>query len=296
MKRPRRTTTGIILMCLSQILFVCSWTTIKIVGQRLPLFEIILFRALFSLIILAPLTHWHMGTFRGVGWITIFLRSLTGMAAMILAFYAIIHIEIGNASTLFNTLPIFVAILAPALLGESFRWIQFALVLVAFGGIALILKPDADVFQGISLYALLAGFLAALSMICIRRLRRTDSVLTITLHFTLFTFVVSLPFAISHFIWPTPKEWALLILIGVVVTFAQIMLTRAYHFGRAATIAPFSYVSVIGAYVAGLLFFSEIPDWLSLVGAVIVVIAGIGVMLAAPAEQKVPGSTPGART
>ncbi len=291
-----KTARGIIWMILAQIVFVTTWTAIKTLGKRLPLFEIIFFRAFFSSLILLPLTHWRIGTFRGHDWITIFLRSLTGVAAMIAAFYTMIHIELGNAATLLNTLPIFVAILAPSLLGEPFRRRQFLFVLIAFAGILFILKPDAELVQGNSLIGLLAGFLAALAMLCLRKLRHTDNVLTITLHFTLFTALVCLPFMLRHFIWPTREEWFWLAFIGFFVTFAQLFMARAYHFGRASTIAPFAYISVIGSYIAGLVFFTEVPDLLSAIGSAVVIVGGVGVMLTAPPAQHIPGSTPGART
>jgi len=197
--------------------------------------------------------------------------------------------------TLFNTLPIFVALLAPALLGEAFGRLQFALIIVAFVGITVVLKPDENILQGVSIYALLAGLMAALSMICIRKLRATDSIFIITLYFTIFTTVVSAPLAFMNFVRPTAVEWGWLVFIGVAITFAQLFMTKAYRLGDASTIAPFSYASVIGAYAAGLLFFSEIPDIWSIIGAAIIVAGGIGIMIAAPKAQRVPGSTPGAR-
>lgn len=283
-------------MLAAEICFVAAWTAIKKMGQRLPLFEIIFFRAFFSLLILLPLTRWRLHTFRGRDLCTLFLRAITGYAAMILAFYAIINIEIGDAVALFNTLPIFVALMSPALLGEPFRKLQLAFIAVAFAGVIIVLKPSSDIFAGASLYALIAGFLAALAMICIRKLGATDSPLIITLYFTAFSAIASLPVAASDFILPTVAEWAWLAFVGLAVTFGQLFMTKAYKFGTAATISPFGYASVIGSYIAGLFFFSEIPDHQSIVGAFVIIASGIGIMLAAPPRQCVPGSTPGART
>jgi len=289
------TAKGVLLMLAAQLIFVAAWGAIKFLGDRLPLFELVFFRGFFSLIILIPLTHFKHRSFRGRDLSTLFLRAFFGLVAMVMSFYAMIHMEMGNTVTLFNTLPIFVALLAPALLGEAFGRLQFALIIVAFVGITVVLKPDENILQGVSIYALLAGLMAALSMICIRKLRATDSIFIITLYFTIFTTVVSAPLAFMNFVRPTAVEWGWLVFIGVAITFAQLFMTKAYRLGDASTIAPFSYASVIGAYAAGLLFFSEIPDIWSIIGAAIIVAGGIGIMIAAPKAQRVPGSTPGAR-
>lgn len=283
-------------MLTAQFIFVAAWTVVKYVGNRLPLFEIIFFRGLFSLVILIPLTHFRLHTFRGSDISTLFLRALFGFIALALSFYAMIHMEIGNTVTLFNTLPIFVALFAPSLLGEPFGKLQFALTIVSFAGITMILKPDEGMLSNISIYALSAGFFAALAMICIRKLRMTDSTLIITLYFTVFITIASSPMAIASFIMPTPGEWGCLVAVGTSITFGQLFMTKAYRFGRASTIAPFSYFSVILSYISGLIFFTEIPDWLSLMGAFIIVASGIGIMLTAPEKRCVPGSTPCTRT
>jgi len=288
-------TKGILCMVVAQSIFVLAWTVIRYVGKTLPVFEITFFRAAISLAILLPLTHIKHGSLKGKSWATLTLRSVTGFIAMVLSFYAMINMEFGNAVTLFNTLPIFVALLAPSLLGEPFRRNQFILVIIAFVGIITMLRPDKGIFDIASLCALLAAFLAAIAMTSIRKLRKTDSIFIITLYFTAFTTIMSAPFAFMNFVWPTSIQWLCLIYIGVSVTFAQLLLAHAYHLGKASIIAPFSYVSVLGSFTIGILFWGELPDLTTTIGAIVVVVAGIAVMLVSAPTQKVPGSTPGVR-
>lgn len=282
----RPTTQGVLLMSASELIFVAAWVSIKILGRHLPLFEVTLFRAAASLVLLVPLVWWQQGSFRGRAWKTLFWRSFFGYIAMLLSFFAMIHMDIGNASTLINTMPIFVAIMAPIALRERFSRAQFALVALSFGGVALLLKADAGVFDAIAGIALLAALFAALAMLCLRKLRSSDSALIIAFYFTAFSTVASLPLGIAEYVPPTAFEWWLVALIGVSATLGQIFLSKAYKFGNAATIAPFAYVAVIGCYVAGLLVFDEIPDLWSIAGAAIIIACGIGIMLLAPAAQR----------
>jgi len=201
---------------------------------------------------------------------------------MVMAFYAMINMEIGNAATLFNTLPIFVALLAPAILGEAFSSKKLALVIIAFVGIGIILKPDPDMLNGASVYALMAGLLGAMAMLFLRKLAATDSPLIITLYYTIFITVGSAPMAAAKFTYPTTIEWIYLIIMGICVTFAQLFMARSYQYGHASTIAPFGYASVIGSYIVGLSIFGEIPDVWSIVGAAMIIASGIGIMLSEP--------------
>ncbi|MFA5812667.1 MAG: DMT family transporter [bacterium] len=279
---------GIAWMLGAEALFVASWCAIKFLGGRLPLFEIVFFRALLSLFVLVPLTYFRLGHFRFHDRRALFMRSFFGYLAMFSSFYAMIHLRLGNASTLINTMPIFVALFSTVLVREPFSRRQFLFILIAFAGISMILKPDAGILSRPSLIGLFAGVMSALAMIGLRKLHSTDTTMIITLYFTAFSALVSVPMALYKFIWPTPYEWIWLIFIGAVITFAQLFMTRAYKYGNASTIAPFSYASVIGAFVAGLILFGEVPDIWSIGGAVVIVASGIGVMLAAPRARKGP--------
>ena len=284
--RSRGFICGIIWMVIAQILFAISWAAIKSIGDRLPLFELVFFRGFISLLILIPFTIWKEKTIRGKNYPALFLRSLFGFLAMALAFYAMVKMDIGNASVLFNTLPIFVALLAPPILGEAFSYRKLILVLVAFVGIGFILKPDQNILAGASTYALIAGFLGALSMLCVRKMATSDSAIIITLYFTAFTAACSAPFALTESLHPTMTEWGWLLLIGVALTAAQVFMAHAYKFGHASTIAPFSYVSVISAYLLGVWMFGELPDIWSALGAAIIILSGIGIMLTKPTTAR----------
>ncbi|HPQ81036.1 MAG TPA: DMT family transporter [bacterium] len=277
---------GILWMALAQTAFVVAWSCVKLVGERIPVFEITFFRSAISVVLIVPLVHLRRGSLRGRAVKNLLLRSAFGTAAMLLSFYAMIHMDLGNATTLFNTMPIFVALLAPAMIGEPFERKQLLLILGGFAGIALVLRADAGIFEGLGLMAVGAGFLAAIAMIFVRKLTSTDSVFVVTFFFTGFAALVSLPVAAIGYVAPTPHEWALIALIGIAATLGQILLVHAYRFGHAATIAPFAYVSVVGSYVSGVLIFGAIPDIQSIAGAAIVIGCGAGIMLFAPAARQ----------
>jgi drug/metabolite transporter (DMT)-like permease len=74
------------------------------------------------------------------------------------------------------------------------------------------------------------------------------------------------------FLWtpPTPAEWALMVGIGVVGTAGQWLVTRAYQMGEASALAPLDFVRLLLATVSGYLVFAELPNLVTIVGAVLV--------------------------
>ncbi len=276
---------GVVWMLSAQMSFVSVWAIIKHLGHVFSTFEIVFFRSSVSLVAVFLIMLTRRSSFRIENPRALFLRCLFGFAAMLMSIYAVINLELGNAVTLFNTMPIFVALLAPALLDEPFRKLQFAIVLTAFAGIALILRPGKESFEIASVVALSAGVFSAIAMIFLRRVRASNSSLGVTFYFTLFTALGSLPFVFSDFTTPTLAQWPEVLMIGVLVTLGQVSLAKAYGSAPAATIAPFSYSSVIASYAVGLLIFSELPEVLSAIGALIVIACGVGIILTAPKEQ-----------
>jgi len=70
-------------------------------------------------------------------------------------------------------------------------------------------------------------------------------------------------------------EWLVLLTIGITTQIAQIFLTKSLHFETAAKATNVSYISIIFATMFGLIFWGEIPDWRTGIGALLVIIAVI---------------------
>lgn len=270
---------GIILIVIAEVIFAFAWAAIKTVGARLAPFEVVFFRAILSLLILIVFMLWRGNTFKGNNYKLLFLRGILGFLGMIASFTAMIKMNLGNASILLNTFPLFVAIFAPLFIGERFLRINFVFVLISFAGIIMILKPTSDIFHNVALLGLTSGILIALSVVCVKRLSLTDSSSVITFYFTLITAIVSFPFAARVFLWPTPFEWLLLIWIAFAVTAGQLMMVKAFRYARAATISPFAYVSVLCSYLLGIVLWHDIPDMLSLAGGALIIVAGVAITM-----------------
>ena len=204
-------------------------------------------------------------------------RCLTGLAAMILYFSALGLIPIGQAVTLQYTNPLFVALLSGFFLSERVHPQVWALAMVSFLGIILIVSPDLRTIEKDALLALGSGFFAGVAYLYVRRLRATEEALSIVFWFAAFSVVATvLPAAPSlASISSDPILIIALVGIGVGAGAGQVGLTYAFHRANAAWVSAFSYLTVIVATAYGYLLFDEILDKRDIIGGMMIICSGI---------------------
>ncbi len=80
--------------------------------------------------------------------------------------------------------------------------------------------------------------------------------------------------------WVKPSPWdsMILVLTGIFGGIGQITVTESYRHAEAGTVAPFAYTSMIYSIVIGYSFFGEVPEAIVLLGAALVVLAGLFVI------------------
>lgn len=264
-------------MIIAESLFALAWAAIKTLGGRMPLFEVIFFRAILSLVLLTGIMLWRKSSFKGKNHKLLLLRGLLGFGGIVCSFYAMIKMNLGNASILLNTFPLFVALIAPFLIGEKFRPINFLFVTIAFAGIILIIKPTQHIIHNVAMIGLMSGVFAALSVISVRKLTVTDNSSVITFYFTAVVSAASLPFVAKDFVFPARFDWLLLVFMALAVTIGQLLMTKAYSYAHAATISPFAYISVLLSYILGVIIWADVPDLLSIIGGVLIIISGVAI-------------------
>jgi len=125
----------------------------------------------------------------------------------------------------------------------------------------------------------MAAVFAALAQVFVRKMVQTESTSAIVFYFSLTASVLSLltlPWG-----WALPPLWAvaLLVLSGLLGGVGQILLTSSYRHADASLIAPFEYASMLLAIVVGYVVFAEVPTLPMLIGATMIVAAGVAIIL-----------------
>jgi drug/metabolite transporter (DMT)-like permease len=258
---------------------------VKVLSDRVPPGQMVFARSLFALpVIVAWLAV--QGELR-TGFTTQnplghFWRGLVGVSAMGLGFAGLGLLPLPEVTAIGYAAPLLTVIFAAMFLGEEVRAFRMTAVALGLVGVLIVLSPRLSVGAGVSdreafgaMVVLSSAVFAALAQVFVRKLVRTETTSSIVFWFSLtaaFLALVTLPFG---WVWPTPREGALLILAGLLGGVGQIFLTQSYREADASVVAPFDYVSMIFALAIGWLVFSETPTLTMLAGACLIVGAGI---------------------
>jgi drug/metabolite transporter (DMT)-like permease len=214
-----------------------------------------------------------------------FWRGVFAVGGMGLGFFALTKLPLPEAIAIGYAMPILIVIFGAVYLKERVRLYRWTAVFVGLIGIAVILWPRLTVFSDPSgqvseltigaLASLSSCVFAAFATMHVRKLVSTERSATIVLYFSITCSIaglVTLPFG---WVWPTWQEAAMLVGSGIAGGIGQILLTEAYRRAEVSVIAPFEYTSLLFGIAVGYVFFNEVPTGWMLVGAVIVVGAGL---------------------
>ena len=171
------------------------------------------------------------------------------------------------------------SILAGGVLYPSERFLavrRIPLFLLAFLGGILVIKPGLRIDMFPAIIALIAAVFIATNHVTLRYLRLTDHYLVITNYFAYIGGLLSLIILLlqKSFQVPSLSDLLMLILIGLVALTAFITITRAYQMAKASLLSLYTYSQIIFVGLFGLIFFKEIPDLLSIIGAGFIIISG----------------------
>tara|TARA_B100000963_G_scaffold329589_1_gene319089 strand:+ start:1894 stop:2775 length:882 start_codon:yes stop_codon:yes gene_type:complete len=249
---------------------------IKVLSDDLSLLTTLFYRFLFCLPIILGVALWA----RGGDFLklkqkkTMLFRIVFGLIGILLWFLALRNISFGQATALFQSSVLFVTLASPLILSERVGPFRMSAVLVGMVGIVMLTDPfSAPLTKGI-LYAVAGAVVHAGLSLSLRRLGKRDEPVTIALLHNLAGFVIwSSCFLVFPDQWQIPvgQQWTLLILLGVITSLLQLSFTFAYKFSDAVVVVTLRYLQVPTAGILGFILFSEVPTFVQVGGAMIVV-------------------------
>ena len=264
------------------ILVVVS-ALVKLVSDDIATTTILLFRYALCLPLLVATAVWQRG--RSALGITkprtLSLRITTGLISLACFYAALDLMPLSLVTVLFQTLTLFVTLLAPMMLGERVGWRRWTAVIVGFGGTLLLLNPAAG---GWTLTGILLGlgspFFGALMMITLRRLGRHDSPATTAVwHNGVGAMVFAVIVIVADAPLPTGKaDMALLVAIGLLSSFQQFGLAFSHKLVPASILAPLHYLSIPMGIGAGIMLFGEVLTPEIIVGSAIIIASSIFIL------------------
>lgn len=274
-RQPDNVKSALVLM-LAAMGFALMMALIKLVGQRLPVTQILFLRQAGMTIMLLPVLSRNFPESLKSNRLSLQLaRIVLAMSAMFLGFTAIVHMPLAEATAIAFARSFFVTIFAVLILRETVGYYRWSAVVVGFIGVLLMIRPGTEGFSAYALMAVFAAACAGMVMVIIRLLSRVDSSHTILAYQAIGVGLIMAIPAVFQWITPTAEEWLLLAAIGVVSYYAQRANVYAYSHGEASMLASLDYVRLIFATALGWMLFSELPGASTWFGAGIIVAASL---------------------
>ena len=273
-------------MVLASFLFATMGVCVKLASAEYEPGEIMFYRGLIGALLIFMLARSRGVSLKTQVPATHFWRSLTGVIAMFLWFYALGNLPLATAMTLNYMSSVWMALFllgGAAMLGSAkVDGRLIGTVLLGFAGVALILRPTIEQDQlWHGLIGLLSGMISATAYLQVTALARAgEPEMRIVFYFSvggaIFGLVTTL-FTGMH--QHTLKGTALLLAVGGLATVAQLLMTRAYATGRTLVIASLQYLGIAFSFGYGVLLFADRVTWMALGGMILIVGAGLAATL-----------------
>ena len=204
-----------------------------------------------------------------------FLRSVALMMATTLFFFAFSRLGLAEASAIFNISPVLITLGAFLFLREQIGPRRLIGIIVSLLGALIIIRPGTGVFSIYALLPLGAAIFYSTYSLATRFVGTDESPWTSLFYSAIFG---ALCYSIYiAFYWNPMSNNAILltIIIGLFGTAGHICLIRALSIGEASLVAPFIYTNLLFTTTWGFVLFGNLPDFWTIVGALIIVAAGI---------------------
>ncbi|WP_206020854.1 DMT family transporter [Roseococcus sp. SYP-B2431] len=248
---------------------------LRLLSEDLPSFQVQFMRYFMGLVAVLPwVFHDGLAAYR--------TRSLSGQlwrgavhaSGLFLWFAALPLIPFAELTAIGFTTPIFIMIGAVIWLKEVMFWQRWVAGLLGFSGVLVVVWPG---LQGGgnwgSLLMLASAPLFAASFLITKALARRDAPTVIVAWQSLTVTLFTLPVALWAWVWPTPSQWAIALVCGMLGSLGHWLLTHAYRLADISSTQPVRFLDMIWAAGLGFLFLSEIPSTSTLLGAAVIFIS-----------------------
>jgi drug/metabolite transporter (DMT)-like permease len=257
--------------------------TLVAIGAReaskdLSVVEIMLWRnlgALCILVVAVPITTGGFAPFRTRQIGLHITRNVVHFGAQYAWLMGLTLIPLAQLFALEFTAPLWVALLAPLILGERLTGVRMFAAVLGFAGALIVVKPFSEPLSEGAIYALASALGFALSLIMVKRLVQRDSATTILFFMVFLQTVPSLALAWPNLHVPPPHIAAWAGLLAVMSLTAHFSLARAFAHADAIVVAPLDFLRLPLIAVVAALAYAEALDPLVLAGGAVIVVANL---------------------
>ncbi len=271
---------GAMWMVASCIAATAMSVAVRMLGDTMPAVQMAFLRSAFGIVLLAPVflraaaRHEKMPVRFTRPWLHL-IRGLLFALATTSGFYALSHLPLATATTLFFLAPVFATVFAALFAGEAVGPRRWGAVGAAFLGALIILRPGIVPLDPATVLAVCSALLFALALLITRPVSQADGAASIMLSSAVVASVALVIPALAAWVPVPVAAWGLVALLVLASSGRMIADVRSYSLADAGFLAPFAFLRLLFIAAAGWIFFREGIDGPTLAGAAVIMGASV---------------------
>lgn len=270
----------------------------KLLGGTIPLGQLLIIRFGAQFILLLPIIWLTKSTLRMSGRVLrlTIIRTVLHIIGIGTMFYALRFLPLADAIAIAFVMPFIMLLLGKLVLKEQVGPRRLAACAVGFVGTLLVIQPSFAAVGAPALLPLIVALVFALFMLVTRQVAKdSDPISLQAVSGLVATLILGTYFLLGsgsdhpafELIIPNRRDAILLAAIGVLGTFAHLLMTWSLRFAPSATLAPMQYLEIPFATLVGWLVFNDLPNGLAAIGILITVCSGLYIVAREHAAERV---------
>lgn len=274
---------GIIFMVLAVLLLPFSDAIAKWLSSSYTTLQIAWLRFLIQAIILIILSYslkYKISTFNK----KYVLISIYISCSIVFLFWGLKYLPLANNIALFFIEPLVLTLLSVIILKEKLQKNHIVAVIIGLIGTLIIIRPNWSAYGMASIFPIVSAIFYALYLITLRQVSTKTNSKSLQFYIgVISTILLSIIIVVCELLNIDSfgfnqidfNDWWLILLLGVITTIVQLLVSKAFYHSKASSLASFQYLEIISASILGWLIFKHIPDMLTIIGAIIVIFSGL---------------------
>ncbi len=265
----------------ASLFFSLMTVCVKKIDENIPIYELVFFRSLISLLITSFILKTKDINPWGNNRKLLLLRGFFGTVALICIFYAIRNMPLSISTVIQYTYPIFISFFAGIFINEKIT--KNTLLALIFGWLGILVIINQSQLENINVeieklsvfIAFLGAISTALAYVTVKKLSATEDIFIIIKYFPLVSVITLFPIVLGNWVTPNLNDLIWIMGIGIFTQLGQTFLTIGLKYLPASEASTINYLQVIFGSIWGVLFFSELININFIFGSMLVLLGTI---------------------
>ena len=270
---------GILLMIITTIVFASQDGLSKYLATEYNVYMVVMIRYWFFAAFVISMSSRRPGGIKRVAKtkspILQIFRSVILVAEMCITILAFTLLGLAETHAIFASYPLIIAMLSGPILGEYVGWRRWLAISIGFIGILIILNPGNGIFSPYALVPLAGAILFALYGLLTRYVGQYDSSSTSFFWTGVVGSIAMTIIGLNYWDPVSKSDWSIMLLLSASGVVGHYLLIKCYEVAEASAVQPFAYLQLIWASMIGIIIFGEQITTNVLIGACIIVGAGL---------------------